>query len=280
MGVRARVEHRLLRLDHSRSRSIADDKFVAPQQPTPGEWRTAAALGRGRFGSLPPRRPRRDAGRGDRGCTAARPSTWPRGSRPARPPTARRSSPSSRRCGPRTRRPSDRHEDCGTVSTGSADKGPRRVGPCHRRKPGRDRVNDVPILVCTVGSGCVLPGPSPGEWAAARRAEDRSEWPDPRGVADAAASSGDDGVSTSPPPGRLRTRPRPNRTAPSGNAASGGTRSAETAIWDGLVAAPVRPETRIRDSLLYPLWGATGVAVAGDPAAVPVGHVGAVLRGR
>ena len=36
---------------------------------------------------------------------------------------------------------------------------------------------------------------------------------------------------------------------------------AETAIWDGLIAAPTRPETRLRDSLLYPLWGATGVAL-------------------
>ena len=36
--------------------------------------------------------------------------------------------------------------------------------------------------------------------------------------------------------------------------------TAETAIWDGLVAAPTRPETRIRDSVLYPLWGATRTA--------------------
>lgn len=34
----------------------------------------------------------------------------------------------------------------------------------------------------------------------------------------------------------------------------------ETAIWDGLVTAPGRPETGIGESLLYPLWGATGVA--------------------
>jgi hypothetical protein len=33
-----------------------------------------------------------------------------------------------------------------------------------------------------------------------------------------------------------------------------------TAIWNGLVRAPDRPETRLRESLLYPLWGATGVA--------------------
>jgi hypothetical protein len=34
----------------------------------------------------------------------------------------------------------------------------------------------------------------------------------------------------------------------------------ETAIWDGFIAAPKRPEERLRESLWYPLWGATGVA--------------------
>lgn len=32
-------------------------------------------------------------------------------------------------------------------------------------------------------------------------------------------------------------------------------------IWDGLIRPPSRPETRLRDSLLYPLWGATGLAL-------------------
>jgi hypothetical protein len=35
----------------------------------------------------------------------------------------------------------------------------------------------------------------------------------------------------------------------------------ETAIWDGLIQVPVRPESGLRESLLYPLWGATGVAL-------------------
>ena len=37
--------------------------------------------------------------------------------------------------------------------------------------------------------------------------------------------------------------------------------SPDTDIWDGLVAAPSRPETTLRESLLYPLWGASGVAI-------------------
>ena len=36
--------------------------------------------------------------------------------------------------------------------------------------------------------------------------------------------------------------------------------SNSTEIWDGLIRAPSRPETGIGESLLYPLWGATGVA--------------------
>ena len=39
---------------------------------------------------------------------------------------------------------------------------------------------------------------------------------------------------------------------------TGAAQGHETAIWDGLIQAPVRPETRLRESLLYPLWGATG----------------------
>ena len=34
-----------------------------------------------------------------------------------------------------------------------------------------------------------------------------------------------------------------------------------TEIWDGLVTAPSQTETAISESLLYPLWGATGVAL-------------------
>jgi hypothetical protein len=38
-------------------------------------------------------------------------------------------------------------------------------------------------------------------------------------------------------------------------------RKLETDIWDGMIRAPTKPETRLRESLLYPLWGATGIAL-------------------
>jgi hypothetical protein len=39
----------------------------------------------------------------------------------------------------------------------------------------------------------------------------------------------------------------------------GPSQGTETAIWDGLVQPPARPERTLRESLLYPLWGSTGV---------------------
>ncbi len=37
--------------------------------------------------------------------------------------------------------------------------------------------------------------------------------------------------------------------------------SSETAIWDGLIKAPAQLETSLGESLLYPLWGGTGVVL-------------------
>jgi hypothetical protein len=47
--------------------------------------------------------------------------------------------------------------------------------------------------------------------------------------------------------------PKKRRRRPKADASS-------TAIWDGLRKPPSRPET-LRESLLYPLWGATGVSM-------------------
>lgn len=60
-------------------------------------------------------------------------------------------------------------------------------------------------------------------------------------------------------PTRVEERKTPRVTK--GKKKKASARTNETAIWDGLIAAPSRPETRLRDSLLYPLWGATGVAL-------------------
>jgi hypothetical protein len=51
----------------------------------------------------------------------------------------------------------------------------------------------------------------------------------------------------------VRRRARKRRKA------AGATES--TAIWNGLIRVPDQRETRVRDSLLYPLWGASGIAL-------------------
>jgi hypothetical protein len=53
-----------------------------------------------------------------------------------------------------------------------------------------------------------------------------------------------------PAPTPSKPRRRKRRTDP----------SRATAIWDGLIAKPKAAETSLRESLLYPLWGGTGVA--------------------
>ena len=125
-------------------------------------------------------------------------------------------------------------------------------------KPGCDRVSDVPILVCDCGKKLRAPGAIPGRVGRCpacggmlRVAGPLTESPPP---------PLSDGVSKPPSP-LSATAPGAPVAAPSRKRRK--RRNPETAgteIWDGLVAAPTRPETRIRDSLLYPLWGATGIA--------------------
>jgi hypothetical protein len=70
---------------------------------------------------------------------------------------------------------------------------------------------------------------------------------------------GGDGVADDPPPRAAPAPATPEAAAPRTKRRRRRA-GVPTEIWDGLVAAPNRPEARIRESLLYPLWGATGVA--------------------
>lgn len=42
---------------------------------------------------------------------------------------------------------------------------------------------------------------------------------------------------------------------------SQGSNSAHQSKWNGLIRVPSQPESRLRESLLYPLWGETGIAL-------------------
>jgi hypothetical protein len=101
-------------------------------------------------------------------------------------------------------------------------------------------VSDVPILVCPCGKRLRAPGARPGRVGRCPSCGGELRVPE---EAPAAAEP----VEETPPP-----RPRKAKRKSAG--------AGSTAIWDGLVKAPGRPE-EMRESLLYPLWGATGVAV-------------------
>ena len=66
-----------------------------------------------------------------------------------------------------------------------------------------------------------------------------------------------------------RAEPRPSAARSSTFVASRGRSGAASSLrdaegrgdWNGLLAAPARPETRLRQSLLYPFWGVTGLAL-------------------
>jgi hypothetical protein len=62
-------------------------------------------------------------------------------------------------------------------------------------------------------------------------------------------------------PQRAGAPPGTSAYAPSMDRREGSSRRAPTR--DGLIRAPERLETRLRDSLLYPFWGSTGLALLG-----------------
>jgi hypothetical protein len=101
-------------------------------------------------------------------------------------------------------------------------------------------VSDVPILVCDCGKRLRAPGAVPGRVGRCPSCGGTLRVPDAPPEEPAAPQA---------PAAPVRKK-KPKRPA----------RKAETTIWDGLVRVPARPEERLRDSLLYPLWGATGIA--------------------
>lgn len=113
-------------------------------------------------------------------------------------------------------------------------------------------MNSVPILVCPCGKRLKAPGAVPGRLGRCPSCGGELRVPEAAPV-------------EPPPPGDVRpdadaadpVPPRPRRQR---KRKPGGDGRAPTAIWDGLIKPPDRPEG-LRESLLYPLWGATGVAL-------------------
>lgn len=98
----------------------------------------------------------------------------------------------------------------------------------------------VPILVCDCGRRLRAPGAVPGRVG---------RCPSCGGILRVPADPPDEPPpSPSPEPAPAIKKKRKLQPV------------AQTAIWDGLIAAPSRPEETLGASLGYPLWGATGVA--------------------
>lgn len=98
-------------------------------------------------------------------------------------------------------------------------------------------MSDRTILVCACGKRLRAPGAIPGRVGRCPACGGELRVPEDQEQA----------RSPAPPPPRSK-RPRKRSPAP------------ETEIWDGFVKAPERLETRVSESLLYPLWGANGIA--------------------
>ena len=102
-------------------------------------------------------------------------------------------------------------------------------------------LNEVPILVCDCGKRLRAPGARPGRLGRCPACGGELRVPD----AVPAATDFD------PVPDPPRPKKRKKKSKQGG----------ETEIWDGLVRPPSHLETTLGESLLYPFWGATGVAL-------------------
>lgn len=103
-------------------------------------------------------------------------------------------------------------------------------------------VSDVPILVCDCGKRLRAPGARPGRTGRCPACGALLRFPS------------DIALEPSPP------APEPEITPPA-KPKRKKRRGHETEIWNGLIKPPPQPESRLRESLRYPFWGATGVAL-------------------
>ncbi|SIO58750.1 hypothetical protein SAMN05444166_5797 [Singulisphaera sp. GP187] len=129
---------------------------------------------------------------------------------------------------------------------------------------------DVTILVCACGMRLRAAGAVPGRVGKCPACGGLLRVPDAKAIAipappsvgadpnpdpDPEATAGAYGLaaaSTSRPSSYSPTRVRSPREPSTASSKS---------RWNGLIRVPPHPETRLRESLLYPLWGETGIAL-------------------
>ncbi len=120
---------------------------------------------------------------------------------------------------------------------------------------------DVPVLVCSCGKRLKAPGAIPGRLGRCPACGNALRVPDAPSTDEEPEPPGLYGVvHRSAPPGRSE----PAAELPRARRASKNRARAQppsTEVWDGLIRAPDRPEPHLWTSLLYPFWGATGIAL-------------------
>jgi hypothetical protein len=107
--------------------------------------------------------------------------------------------------------------------------------------------NAAPILVCACGKRLRAPGARPGRVGRCPACGDVLRVEDSSTVAAPANPTLDN-----EPRAALNGQPKKRRKKRS---------EAQGENWNGFVSAPARRESRIRESFLYPLWGAPGISI-------------------
>ena len=214
---------------------VRNDRFSISEQPTPGEWRTAPLWG------VADSAPYLHDGRAE----TLREAIELHGGE-AVDVTARF----------KERPAQDQEAVIAFLKTLRAPSLPRTRTPSRR-----DECPLVMILVCGCGMRLKAAGAYPGRLGKCPACGAPLRVPD---------------LAPPPPAHRPMTRSQSDRAEPRPSAArsstfvacpgrSGAASSRRDAAsrgdWNGLLPVPARPETRLRDSLLYPFWGVTGLAL-------------------
>jgi hypothetical protein len=121
-------------------------------------------------------------------------------------------------------------------------------------------VADVTILVCACGMRLKAAGATPGRVGKCpacggllRVPDDGAAAPPPPPPPDPESTAGAYALSAASAPRASTYAPQRDRSRRAG--------SAPATRRNGWIRVPPQPETRFRDSLLYPLWGETGIAL-------------------
>jgi hypothetical protein len=118
-------------------------------------------------------------------------------------------------------------------------------------------VKSVTLLVCACGKRLNAAGAVPGRVGRCPACGARFQVPGAAPAPAAAPTARPPADGTLPP----RAQDEPSAFVRSSGSSPSSARGPRSQPREGLILPPDRPETRFRDSLLYPFWGATGLGM-------------------